>query len=105
AKTGKETVYLTPTPNSTPRRGRVDAEGKLWFAEYRGMAIGMLDPKEGVIKEWKVPTPWAAPYDAMASTKNAEAWTGSMLHDRVSRLHIPTGQVTRFQLRASAHNP
>ena len=97
AKTGKETVYLTPTPNSTPRRGRIDHEGKLWFAEYRGMAIGMLDPKEGVIKEWKVPTPWAAPYDAMAG-KNGEAWTGSMLTDRVSRLDIKSGQYTEYQL-------
>src|SRR5438067_2332353 len=97
AKTGKETVYLTPTPNSTPRRGRVDHEGKLWFAEYRGMAIGMLDPKEGRIQEWKVPTPWSAPYDAMAG-KNGEAWTGSMLTDRVSRLDIKSGQYTEYQL-------
>jgi virginiamycin B lyase len=98
AKTKKETVYLTPTPASTPRRGRVDAEGKLWFAEYRGQAIGMLDPKEGAIKEWKVPTPWASPYDAMASTKIGEAWTGSMLTDRVSRLDIASGQYTEYQL-------
>jgi len=103
AKTGKETVYLTPTPNSTPRRGKVDAEGKLWFAEYRGMAIGMLDPKEGAIKEWKVPTPWAAPYDASASTKIGEAWTGSMLTDRVSRLDIATGQFTEYQLPRSTN--
>ena len=33
AKTGSPTVYLTPTPNSRPRRGRVDAQGRLWFAE------------------------------------------------------------------------
>ena len=24
----------------TPRRGRVDHEGRLWFAEYQGNAIG-----------------------------------------------------------------
>jgi len=102
AKTGKETIYLTPTPNSTPRRGRIDHEGKLWFAEYRGHAIGMLDPKEGVIKEWKVPTPWASPYDAMAG-KNGEAWTGSMLTDRVSRLDIATGQYTEYQLPRSTN--
>ena len=52
----RPTVYLTPTPNSHPRRGRVDDQGRLWFAEYRGNAIGMLDPKSGKIKEWKVPT-------------------------------------------------
>jgi streptogramin lyase len=102
AKTKQETVYLTPTPNSTPRRGRVDQEGRLWFAEYRGMAIAMLDPKEGKIREWKVPTPWSAPYDAEAG-RNGEAWTGSMLTDRVSRLDIKTGQYTEYQLPHSTN--
>jgi streptogramin lyase len=96
AKTKKETVYLTPTPNSTPRRGHVDKEGRLWFAEYRGMGIGMLDMETGKIQEWKVPTPWSAPYDAMAGRN--EAWTGSMLTDRVSRLDIKSGQYTEYQL-------
>jgi virginiamycin B lyase len=97
AKTKEPTVYLTPTPNSHPRRGRVDTEGRLWFAEYFGNAIGMLDPKTGKIQEWKVPSPWSAPYDAEAG-RNGEAWTGSMLTDRVSRLDIKTGQYTEYTL-------
>jgi virginiamycin B lyase len=97
AKTKLPTVYLTPTPNSRPRRGRVDAEGRLWFAEYAGNAIGMFDPKTEKISEWKVPTPWSAPYDAEAG-RNGEAWTGSMLTDRVSRLDIKSGQYTEYQL-------
>ncbi|MEA2991063.1 MAG: hypothetical protein QOG83_3774 [Alphaproteobacteria bacterium] len=98
AKTKKETVYLTPTPNSTPRRGRVDAEGRVWFAEFRGNAIGMLDPKEGKIQEWKVPSAWSAPYDAVYGNKDDSAWTGSMLNDRVSRLDVKTGQYIEYQL-------
>jgi virginiamycin B lyase len=86
-----------PTPNSRPRRGRVDAEGRLWFAEYNGNAIGMFDPKTEKISEWKVPTPWSAPYDAEAG-RNGEAWTGSMLTDRVARLDIKSGQYTEYQL-------
>ncbi len=96
ARTKQTTVYLTPTPNSHPRRGRVDAEGRLWFAEYFGDAIGMLDAKTGVIKEWKVPTPWSAPYDAAAGRD--EAWTGSMVTDRVSRLDLKSGQYTEYPL-------
>jgi virginiamycin B lyase len=98
AKTKKETVYLTPTPNSTPRRGRVDEQGRLWFAGFRGMVIGMLDPKEGAIKEWKVPSPWSAPYDAVYSGVDNSAWTGSMLNDRVSRLDVKTGQYVEYQM-------
>jgi hypothetical protein len=40
--------------------GPVDHEGRLWFAEYQGNAIGMFDPKTERISEWKVPTPWSA---------------------------------------------
>jgi streptogramin lyase len=69
----------------------------LWFAEYFGNAIGMLDPKTGKISEWKVPTPWSSPYDAVEGT-NGEAWTGSMNTDRVSRLDIKTGQYVEYPL-------
>src|SRR5258707_940412 len=97
AKTRNAIVYPTPTPDSRPRRGRVDHEGRLWFAEYQGNAIGMFDPRSERITEWKVPTPWSAPYDAVAG-KNGEAWTGSMLTDRVSRPDIRGGQYTGYML-------
>src|SRR5258706_12382793 len=93
AKTRNAIVYPTPTPDSRPRRGRVDHEGRLWFAESQGNAIGMFDPKNERITEWKVPTPWSAPYDAVAG-KNGEAWAGGMLTARGSPLDIPDGQYT-----------
>ena len=64
AKTKLPTVYLTPTPDSRPRRGHVDAQDRLWFAEYQGNALGMFDPKTDRISEWKVPTPYSSPYSA-----------------------------------------
>jgi streptogramin lyase len=97
AKTKNATVYRTPTPDSRPRRGRVDREGRLWFAEYQGNAIGMFDPETERMTEWKVPTPWSAPYDAVAD-RNSDAWTGSMLTDRVARLDIKSGQYTEYML-------
>jgi len=97
AKTKVTTIYLTPTQGSTPRRGRVDAEGRVWFAEYRADRIGMLDPKTAQIVEWRVPTTWSAPYDAVFS-KHGHAWTGSMVTDRVARLDIETGQYTEYTL-------
>jgi streptogramin lyase len=97
ARTRNATVYQTPTPDSRPRRGRVDHEGRLWFAEYQGGNIGMFDPRTERMTEWKVPTPWSAPYDAVAG-RNGEAWTGSMLTDRVARLDIRSGQYTEYML-------
>jgi virginiamycin B lyase len=97
AKTRIPTVYQTPTPDSRPRRGRVDPQGRLWFGEYQGDAIGMFDPKTEQMKEWKVPTPWSAPYDALLD-RNGDAWTGSMLTDRVARLDVKSGQYTEYML-------
>ena len=72
-------------------------EGRLWFAEYFGDAIGMLDPETGKIQEWKVPTPWSSPYDAVED-KNGNAWTASMNTDRVARLDVKSGQYTEYPL-------
>src|ERR1051326_2097468 len=96
-RTGKPTVYETPTPDSRPRRGRVDPEARLWFGEYQGNAIGMFDPKTEQMKEWKVPTPWSAPYDAVLD-HTGHAWTGSMSTDRVARLDVKTGENTEYML-------
>ena len=97
ARTKNATVYRTPTPDSRPRRGRVDPQGRLWFGEYQGDAIGMFDPGTERMTEWKVPTPWSAPYDAVLD-RNGDAWTGSMLTDRVARLNVKTGQYTEYIL-------
>ena len=102
AKTHNVKVYETPTPDSRPRRGRVDSEGRLWFAQYRGNGIGMFDPKTERITEWKVTTPWSAPYDVVLD-KNGEAWTGSMLNDLVARIDTKTGRVTEYPLPRSTN--
>jgi streptogramin lyase len=75
----------------------IDAQNRLWYTEYAGNAIGMVEPSSGQIKEWTLPTPWAQPYDVVAD-KNGEVWTGSMMSDRVSRLDPKTGQFVEYQL-------
>lgn len=97
AKTGKITYYKTPTPNSAPRRGSLDAAGHVWFGEYRGDRIGMFDPETEKFQEWTPPTPWALPYDVVAD-KNGEVWAGSMVNDRITRLDPKTGQMTDYLL-------
>ncbi len=97
AKTRQFTVYPTPTPNSRPRRGRVDAQGRLWFAEYGANGIGMFDPQTGKIQEWVVPTPWSAPYQVVPD-KNGELWAGSMWTDQVTRFDPKTGRFTEYLL-------
>src|SRR5262245_31277433 len=96
-KTREFTVHRGAIDVSRPRRGAVDDHNRLWFAEYAGNAVGMFDPTTKQIKEWVVPTPWAQPYDVVTD-KNGEAWTGSMMSDRVSRLDPKTGTWVEYQL-------
>jgi virginiamycin B lyase len=102
ARTGKITLYPTPTPHSAPRRGQMDAQDRLWFGEYRGNRIGLFDTKTERFQEWEPPSAWSAPYD-VALDKNGEAWTGSMANDRVLRLDPKSGQMTEYLLPRSTN--
>jgi len=97
AKTGKSTLYPTPTPRSRPRRTMLDAQGRLWFAEYAANKVAMFDLKEEAFKEWEVPTPHTYPYDVFLD-KNGELWSGSMSSDRVLRFGPETGQSVEYLL-------
>jgi streptogramin lyase len=102
AKTGSVKLYETPTPNSAPRRGSMDAQDRLWFGEYRADRIGMFDTKTEQFREWQVAPKWSAPYD-VTTDKNGEAWTGSMLSDRVTRLNPATGEAINYLLPRSTN--
>jgi virginiamycin B lyase len=97
AKTGEIRLFATPTADSAPRRGMMDASDQLWFGEFRGNRIGMFDTRTGEFTEWLAPTPWSAPYDVTVD-KNGEAWTGSMSTDRVLRLDPKSGQFVEYLL-------
>ncbi len=98
AKTDEVKIWSTTAPRTRPRRGRVDDQGKLWFAQYAGNAIGMFDPATERMKEYKLPTPWGNPYDVVPTKGGAEVWTGSMSNDFVSRLNTKTEEVTEYLL-------
>jgi virginiamycin B lyase len=97
ARTGEIKLFATPTPDSAPRRGTMDAQDRLWFGEYRGDRIGMFDTRTEQFKEWPVSPKWSAPYDVITD-KNGEAWTGSMLSDQVTRLNPATGESINYLL-------
>jgi len=96
-RTKQVTPYPTPTPNAGPRRGHMDAQDRLWFAEFRGNKIGMFDTKTMKFQEWPVPTPWTNVYDAIADTAGY-AWAGGMNNDRVVRVNTKTGETVEYLL-------
>ena len=97
AKTMTATPFATPTKDSGPRRGHMDDQDRLWFAEFRGNNIGMFDTKTQKFTEYPIPTPWTNPYDAVLD-KAGYAWTGGMSNDHIVRLNTKTGEMTEYLL-------
>ncbi|MBI4888601.1 MAG: carboxypeptidase regulatory-like domain-containing protein [Acidobacteria bacterium] len=91
------TPYPTPTPNSGPRRGHMDGQDRLWFAEFRGNRIGMFDTRAATFKEFAVPTPWTNVYDAILD-RAGYAWAGGMNNDHVVRVNTATGEAVEYLL-------
>jgi len=102
ARSGETRLFETPTPNSAPRRGSMDAQDRLWFGEYRADRIGMFDTRTEQFREWQVWPKWSAPYDVVTD-KNGDAWTGSMLSDRVTRLNPTTGEAISYLMPRSTN--
>ena len=59
----KTHILPDPTPNSHPRRGHMDAQDRLWFAEYGANKMAMFDTRTEKFQEWDLPTPYSAPYE------------------------------------------
>ena len=97
ARTKKVTPFATPTPDSGPRRGHMDAQDRLWFAEFRGNKIAMFDTRTEKFQEWAVPTPWTNVYDAILDNAGY-AWAGGMNNDHVVRINTNTGEVVEYLL-------
>ena len=97
AKTKQVTPYPTPTPNAGPRRGHMDAQDRLWFAEFRANRIAMFDTRTETFREWAVPTPWTNVYDAIVD-KAGFVWAGGMNNDHVVRVNTRTSETVEYLL-------
>ena len=95
--------YKTPTPMAGPRRGKIDAQDRLWAAEFFAGQILMFDPDRKELREYPlVPgakpytPPFAAPYSVSPDVKNGMVWTNDFNASRLYRIDIATGQSTQY---------
>ena len=95
AKTGAITSYKTPTDYSRPRRGRMDDQDRLWFAEWRADKVAMFDTRSGEFMEFNIPGQYSSPYDAQVD-EEGQVWTDNMMDDRVTRLDPKTGRTAQY---------
>jgi virginiamycin B lyase len=99
--TGATTLYAVPTPASRPRRGHMDADGRITFAEFAGDRVGVMDIKTEQIREYPLPDNFA-PYDAVMD-RNGEVWSGGMNADTIVRIDTRTGQSVGYLLPESTN--
>jgi streptogramin lyase len=109
--TGEAQFYETPTRNSMPRRARMDAQDRFWFAEYFGDKIGVLDTRSKEFQEWPVPHKYTTPYTVTRPDKNGFVYASSNMSERLLRLNPETGEVIEYQIptdfdsKKIAHDP
>jgi virginiamycin B lyase len=96
-QTKQLSMIPTPTKNVRLRRGHFNAQDQLAFAEFAGNQIGIFDAKTGKMTEYKLPTPWSDPYDAILD-KHGELWTGNMSTDLITRLDPKTNSAVEYML-------
>jgi len=95
AKTRNVIAYPTLTANSGPRRGHIDGQDRIWFAEFRANKIGMFDTSAERMHEFDVQIPWTNPYDAVVD-KAGYAWTGGMTNDYIVRVNSKTNEAVGY---------
>jgi len=98
AKTGEAKFWKVPTLRSSPRRGRMDAQDRFWFAEYTGDKIGMFDTRTEKFQEWPMPRKYTTPYAVSAPDRNGYVYATSNMSERLIRLDPKTGEIVEYQM-------
>ncbi len=96
-ETGTMRFFETPTRSASPRRGKMDAQDRFWFAEYTGDRIAMFDTTTETFREWPV-REYSTPYAASLPDKNGYVYASSNMAEQVVRLNPETGEVIEYQI-------
>ena len=110
-ETDEAQFYEVPTRNSMPRRARMDAQDRFWFAEYTGDKIGVFDTRTQEFQEWPVPYQYTTPYTVTSPDKNGYVYASSNMTERLARLDPRTGEIIEYQMptdfdsKKIAHDP
>lgn len=111
AVTGQAKFWQVPTPRSSPRRGRMDAQDRFWFAEYTGDKVAAFDTRTETFQEWPVQRKYTTPYAVSAPDRNGYVYATSNMSERLIRLDPKTGETIEYQIptefdsKKIAHDP
>ena len=88
--------YPIPTPNSGPARLAVAKDGMVWFPELYTNKLALLDPNNGKITEWDLPTPNGFPSFARISEKDGSIWISQPMADKI--VQFKDGKFREYQV-------
>jgi virginiamycin B lyase len=91
------TEYRLPRDNAIPHDVQLDAQGNVWYNDFKTDDLGKLDPRTGEIKEFKLPTkPGYHPGSAdMFISEDNNVWVNQRMEDgRTVRFDTKTEKVT-----------
>ena len=96
--TAKVTIkeWKVPTPGSRPHDPMAGKDGSLWYSGQFANVLGRLDPKTGVIKEYKLP-PNSGPH-GIISGPDGNVWYTANFGAYIGRFDPKTGDVTKFPM-------
>ena len=87
--------WPVPTPNSNPRRGKIDQQDRYWFAEFSGDKIAMFNTRTKEFTEWALDQ-FTAPYTVSLPDASGRVYAPSSTSDRLFRLDPTTGEVLGY---------
>lgn len=96
--------YLLPRSTMAPHDLFRDASGRIWFSEFTDPKLGMLDPRDGAVKEYEIPVEKAGSpmgsLDLEADPKG-DLWLALMFQGGVAQFDMKTKRFHVWPLPAS----
>jgi virginiamycin B lyase len=96
-KTSEWKIFHTPQMRSA-RGIAVDAQDNIWWGDYYGNKLGMLNQKTGEIKLYPTPTPKGSPYGVTPDRKNGFIWFADTVANQITRFDPKTETFIEYPL-------
>ena len=96
------TEYELPQQLLALHDAAADSQGNIWFTSHKTRVVGKLDPKTGIVTEYKIPlTPGSMPGTHHAVIdKNGIAWISENWAHQLNRLDPKTGEVKQVLIES-----
>ena len=89
--------YDMPGPNRMPFSAAPDKDGKLWIPDMGSVnTIGRLDPKTGVIEEFKAPNNDIASIHSAVPAPDGSVWIAEQASNKLGRWDPKTHVITEY---------